>query len=141
MEDVSNVARVTHFKDEPLLHVRTLRLSRLADLLEAHTGKLRLLSGIEYMPSSQRFLVQQANSPLSIAFQDPDFRQQGLASDRFGDVMQFFDLSSRDAHFLFCYCHYAGGATGQVVAKRMRKLLNRRSGVGVWNWLRAVFQA
>ena len=37
-----------------------------------------------------------------------------------GDVMDFFELSDRDAHWLLCDCHHVGTMTGDSLAKRLR---------------------
>jgi hypothetical protein len=46
-------------------------------------------------------------SPLTIAYEDPVFRAQGLRTDELGDAIAFFDLSQGEAHYLLCACHYA----------------------------------
>jgi hypothetical protein len=100
--------------------IRRRRLLQLAEVLEHHEGQVRLLSGIEYYPVERRHDCREDNSPLSIAFSNPEFRREGLASDRFGDVMEFFDLSSGEAHHLFCDCHYPGRVSAQMIAHRVR---------------------
>ena len=53
-------------------------------------------------------------------------REEGLAGDRLGDAMAFFELSDRQAHRLFCDCHYSGSMTGAGLALRLRMLAQRR---------------
>jgi hypothetical protein len=89
-------------------------------LLEQHTGAFRLLSRIEFLPEDRRHSLRVDNSPLTIAYGDPVFRAQGLASDQFGDAVRFFDLTPREAHHLLCDCHYGRAATPQMVAGRAR---------------------
>ena len=100
--------------------IRRQRLHRLAEVLEGHQGPVRLLSRIEYYPEEERRAWREDDSPLYIAFGNSEFRREGLVSDRFGDVMQFFDLSSGEAHHLFCDCHYPGRVTSHMIADRVR---------------------
>ena len=102
--------------------IRRQRLQRLAEVLERHDGPVRLLSRIEYYPEEERRAWREDDSPLYIAFSDSSFRRDGLVSDRFGDVMEFFDLSSGEAHHLFCDCHYPGRVTSQMIADRVRSV-------------------
>jgi hypothetical protein len=102
--------------------IRQQRLLRLAEVLERHAGPVRLVSGIEYYSEEERRLWREDGSPLAIAFAEPEFRREGLVSDRFGDVMEFFDLTSGEAHHLFCDCHYPARVTSQMIAVRVRSV-------------------
>jgi hypothetical protein len=102
--------------------IRRQRLQRLAEAIERHEGPVRLLSRIEYFPEKERRAWREDDSALFIAFADPELRREGLVSDRFGDVMEFFALSSGEAHYLFCDCHYPGRASSQMVADRVRSV-------------------
>jgi len=62
--------------------------------LEKRKGaRLRTLRETEYKPVKERSALQQENSPLAVAFEDPVLRSAGLTSDRFGEVAPFFGLS------------------------------------------------
>src|SRR5262245_14120017 len=104
---------------------RRERLERFATLLERYNAPVRLLSRIEYLPRAERLLLREDQSPLTIAFRDPVLREQGLASDRLGDAMAFFDLTPGEAHHLLCDCHYAGAVTTHTMAARARAIANR----------------
>ncbi|WP_137391200.1 hypothetical protein [Rhodoligotrophos defluvii] len=121
--------------------VRRTRLERLAALLEEKSGVIKLLSGIEFMSRQERLALRADNSPLALAYADPVFRAQGLKSDKLGDAIAFFELSQREAHDLFCDCHYhsVGGITAQAVADRARSIARRTSLRDVWSKLRNVF--
>jgi hypothetical protein len=119
---------------------RRERMLRLATLLERHEGPLRLLSQVEYMPPEQRKSARTENSPLTIAYRDPVLRGQGLASDRFGDAVMFFDLSASEAHHLFCDCHYGPTVNAQAVARRTRSMANRVTMRHLWDSMRALFR-
>ena len=108
--------------------LRRARLERLAALLEAHAGTLHLFSSIEYMSKAQREVMQVDGSPLTIAYRDPAFRAEGLATDRLGDAATFFCLTARETHHLLCDCHYGAHAVGaQLVASRARRIAGKRS--------------
>lgn len=100
---------------------RSERLNRWADLLDAQAGRpLRALEDVEYVSPGVRRDLRKDDSPLAIAFADPVFRADGLASDRLGDAMTYFGLSDRQAHWLLCDCHYGGRMTASEVSGRVR---------------------
>jgi hypothetical protein len=96
-------------------------------VLEEHAGPIRLLSGIEYLSHNDFSTARCDCSPLALAFEDGVLRRQGLTSDRLGDAVTFFGLSSYEAHHLFCDCHYAALTDPRVVARRVRDLAEHRS--------------
>jgi hypothetical protein len=142
LEEIKPVAQVVAFGPNPSRAVRRERLERLAALLEQHTGPVRLLSRMEYLPESERMLLRDDRSPLTIAYQDAILRSQGLASDRLGDAMTFFDLSAREAHYLLCDCHhYSGTVTPQMMSARARSIAQRVSFGEVWENMRGTVTA
>lgn len=138
LSDLGPAAQIVTFGSSPSRAVRRERLERLALLLEKHNGPIRLLSGIEYLSGQDRRMLRRDNSALAIAYHDPVLRGQGLASDRLGDAVDFFDLSEREAHLLLCDCHYAGRVppTPAMLAVRARAFADRRNLRGLWNRLR-----
>lgn len=120
--------------------IRRDRLRRLATVLESYDGPIRLLSQIEHVPPRVRRQLRCDFSPLALAFQDDVLRREGLDSDRLGDAVTFFDLSQRQAHHLFCDCHYGAAITSRTVARRVRSMAERKS-VVEWSqmiWARLV---
>lgn len=107
--------------------LRRMRLERLAEVLAKHSGPVTLLTRIEYLPEQDRLPLRIDNSPLEIAYRDPVLRAQGLAGDRLGDGIAFFDLSAAEAHYLLCDCHYSGMVSGEMIATRARTIANRMS--------------
>jgi hypothetical protein len=107
--------------------LRRMRLERLAEVMARHSGPVTLLTRIEYLPEKDRLPMRIDNSPLEIAYRDPVLRGQGLAGDRLGDGLTFFDLSQAEAHYLLCDCHYSGMITGDMIAARARAISNRMS--------------
>ncbi len=100
---------------------RRERLERWARLLEANPdARLRPLKDIEFVPPGQRRLLRAEQSPLTVAYEDPELRAEGLKGDTFGDAVDFFQLSDRRAHYLLCECHYLTMPSSSEVAARVR---------------------
>jgi hypothetical protein len=104
---------------------RQERLERWASGLERHGGPLNALMRIEHLRPADFRAYQGPNTPLTVAFEDPVLRSEGLASDRLGDVLDFFEITKRDAHRLLCDCHYRGAMTGTALAARIRHQIRR----------------
>jgi hypothetical protein len=101
-------------------------LERWALALEKRKGdRLRTLRETEYKPVKERSALQQENSPLTVAFEDPVLRSAGLTSDRFGELARFFGLSHWQLHDLVCSCHFGETVSAEVVAARVRRLSGR----------------
>ena len=116
LEEVTKIAAIEPVaKSEEKPRRAAARASRAA-YSSAHPGRIRLFSMMEYVPVRERVKLRQDESPLSIAYRDPQFRQQGLTGDRLGDAIDFFGLSMREAHHLFCDCNYSGAITPGAVA-------------------------
>ncbi|MBV8888996.1 MAG: hypothetical protein JO305_04940 [Alphaproteobacteria bacterium] len=105
---------------------RRERLERWASVLE-RCGKSQLapLLGVEFLCEADRRALRAANSPLAVAYADPVLRGAGLGGDRFGDGLEFFGLSHRQAHRLLCNCGYLGSMTPTEVARRLRAMATR----------------
>lgn len=100
--------------------IRRRRLERLAEVLERHTGTVRLFSQLEAVPGRRRRTMRRESSPFAIAMLDPVLRAEGLGGDSVGEASAFFGLSSSEAHELVCDCHYFGPVNGHTVAERAR---------------------
>jgi hypothetical protein len=103
-------------------------LERWALALERRQGaRLRTLRETEYKPAKERSALQQDNSPLTVAFEDPVLRSAGLTSDRFGEVARFFGLSDCQLHSVVCGCHFGETVAAETVASRVRHLAGHAS--------------
>jgi hypothetical protein len=120
LSEVTQSARVSSGPGVSALALRRERLQRLAALLEAHRGPVRLLARMEYLSAEQRAQLRADPSPLTIAFRDPALRAAGLKSDRLGDAMVFFMLNEGQTHHLLCDCHYPATVTAEMIAGRIR---------------------
>jgi hypothetical protein len=120
LSDLSTVADVTTPKPTPALSKRE-RLDRWAEILERDPDRvLRTLDEIEWKPKAERLAMRADNSALTIAYLDPVLRAEGLASDRFGDAVEFFDISEHDAHIVLCSCHGGEAMQAEEAARRVR---------------------
>src|SRR3712207_5486022 len=100
LRDIADV----HDADQPPLS-RHARLKRWAEVLEREPRRrLKALEEIEAMPRTERHGHRVDDSPLAVAFSDPVLRACGLRGDRFGDALDFFGLTERQAHYLLCSC-------------------------------------
>ncbi len=108
------------------------RLVRWADLLDRQANRiLTSLMEVEYLPPRDRAEMQVDNSALSVAFEDPVLRAEGLKSDKFGDAVNFFELSEDEAHWVVCYCHHGRQVDARTVAGAVRDLARTR-GSSAW---------
>jgi hypothetical protein len=141
IRDQANVIPFAPSSREYLRALRRERLERFAAVLERHSGPVTLLSGIEYIPERERMMLRLETSPLSIAYADPELRRQGLAGDRLGDAMAFFQLTRSEAHHLLCDCHYVGMRTSpQMIAARARAIARRMTVGEAWAKFRSVLK-
>jgi hypothetical protein len=136
LDEIKSEANVVAFAPPSRQTLRRARLQRFATVLERHEGPVNPLSRIEYLPRPQRLMTRADDSPLTIAYRDTELRAEGLASDRLGDAMTFFDLSPGEAHHLLCDCHYMGMVTPQIVAARARTIAQRMTLREVWDKIR-----
>ena len=127
---LDELAQVATVETAPRLNrtqLRRQRLYRFADLLDSHCGPIRLLSRIEYLSPADRHALRGDSTPLALAYADTDFRRAGLAGDTVKDAMDFFDLSERQIHTLFCDCHLGPSTDARSIAAGIRSIAARRS--------------
>jgi hypothetical protein len=102
------------------------RLERWAAALERQGDRqLRTLFEIEHMPRARRRTMRADDSLLSVAFDDPILRADGLAGDTVGDVLAYFRISERELHDIACYCHNGPSRSGRSAAARLRGIATR----------------
>ena len=97
------------------------RLELWAEALEREGGRrLRTLYQIEYAPPAERALGRADDSPLSVAFNNPELRAAGLSGDTIGDATAFFGINESELHDILCFCHYGETMSADVAATRVR---------------------
>jgi hypothetical protein len=136
IEKLRHVASVESEPREAILS-RQERLERWALVLERNPKRpLRSLGEIEFAPRAERGLLRSDDSPLTVAFEDPVLRADGLRSDRLGDAIEFFDLSERQAHRLLCSCMNGWSMEAGSTARKVRRIAQSK-GLASW-WFAGV---
>jgi len=136
IDDLRDVAEVR--VAERALMTRREKLERWAELLGRDPARrLRSLGEIELKSPAERALMRSPDSPLTVAFDDPVLREQGLVSDRLGDGMAFFEISEEDAHQLMCSCMNGWSMSAGKVARGVNRIANPRRGLVTAAWLGA----
>ena len=127
-EEIRDVADIlpSYLQTHPLS--KRERLELWAEALERQgVLRLRTLFEIEYLPAAERALQRADDSPLSIAFNEPRLRAEGLTGDTIGDVAGFFSISQRQLHDIVCYCNSGETVLAQTVAMRIRAVVTREA--------------
>jgi hypothetical protein len=105
---------------------REERLVRWVEALEREPKRiLKPLHGIEFRKPDERRAIRADNSPLTVAYEDPVLRSEGLAGDRLGDAVDFFQLTEHEAHTAFCSCHLGSAFEASHAAGRIKALIER----------------
>lgn len=124
-KSLEQIAREADIHAGPALS-RRQRLERWAKLLEQQPERrLSTIEGTEFGTRRERAAKRADNSPLTVAFEDPVLRAEGLQGDRVGDAIEFFNLSEGELHRLVCYCHYGLMIAPGTVASRLRIMARR----------------
>src|SRR3954467_4449233 len=120
--EISRVADVHAIAPRPPL-TRVQRLERWAEALEREPDRvLTSLEEIEWKSEAERRDMRADDSALTVAFEGPMLRADGLASDRLGDAATFFRLTDAEAHFALCSCVYGQTMQAAVAARRVRMI-------------------
>ena len=122
VSEISRVADVHAIPLKPPL-TRVQRLERWAEALERDPDRvLTSLEEIEWKSEDERRAMRADGSALTVAYEDPVLRAEGLASDRLGDALTFFRLTDAEAHFALCSCVYGHSMQAGVAARRVRMI-------------------
>jgi len=136
LEQLQTIAEV-HSDTAALVLKRDERLRRWAELLERDPGRrLATLGGTEYQPASIRDRMRAEASPLTVAFEDPLLRAQGLADDSYGEAKRFFEMSDWQLHRVVCHCHFGETVRAGAAARCVRASIEPRTLLGrLRDWL------
>lgn len=109
---------------------RDERLRRWAAVLEARGAEpVTTLLAIEYRGEKHRRRLRCDGSALSVAFEDPVLRRDGLNDDTYDTARRYFELSAERLHRIICYCHFGRQARSSDVALAIRAELERPRGL------------
>lgn len=128
LDQVGRVAevRIDHALTSELS--RDQRLTRWAELLEAQPERrLNTLLGTEYQSWETRETMRVSGSPISVAYDDPVLRADGMKDDSYGEAKRYFSLSDQQLHEIVCYCHYGATMAAKTAAWRIRAMLSDAS--------------
>lgn len=135
LDDLKVVSKVHADPQAPELS-RNERLERWAWLLlRSPDRRLATLRGTEYEPPDVRHGMRASGSAISIAFEDPVLRGQGLKSDTYGDAREFFELDDWQLHGIVCYCHFGASMAAETAARCVRATISRPTGPGIFERL------
>jgi len=106
---------------------RSQRLERWAELLEMNPDRcLGALPGTEHQPSTIRQTMRSSGSPITVAFEDPILRAEGLEGDTYGDARRFFEVTDWQLHDIVCHCHVGATMPAGLAARRVRAAIGGR---------------
>ena len=109
---------------------RAQRLERWAMLLERNPDRcLAAFPGTENMTLDVRDKSQSLGSALSIAFNDPTLRAEGLKSDTYGESKRFFELTDWQLHAIVCHCHVGGTMKAGWAAVQVRSAIDKERNI------------
>jgi hypothetical protein len=116
------------------------RLQRWCELLAREPDRLlNTFPQTEYMNARDRDGLRCAGSALTVAFEDPILREEGLTDDRYGTAKRFFGLGDHQMHSMLCYCHHGMSVRAGSLASMLRSILPRTPRFGLIARLRRAF--
>ena len=133
LDQVRTIAEISTDQARPVMS-RGERLERWAQLLEREPYRpLATLYQTEHQTRDARGLMRSAESPVSVAFDDPVLRAEGLVDDSYDQAKRFFGLTDRQLHDIVCYCHYGATTTAAAAAHFVRAAMAEpKSGLFAW---------
>jgi hypothetical protein len=125
-DELGRVAELSHGRSRSETMSHEDRLRRWVQLLKEHPGRLLgTLYETEYRLPAVRNAMRCENSAISVAFEDPLLRADGLQGDTYGDAKTFFGLSDRQLHLVVCYCHNGTDMHAGTAARRLESFLRK----------------
>jgi hypothetical protein len=136
LDQLQRIAEVHPDRTRPAM-TREERLERWAMLLEREPDRrLGSLPGTEYQPAETRATMRSFGSPISVAFEDPVLRAEGLRDDSYGEAKRFFELTDWQMHDIVCYCHHGMSMTAASAARFVRAAIGGAAQAGLFARLR-----
>jgi hypothetical protein len=130
-DELGYVAEVSRARSHTATMSHEDRLRRWVQLLTEQPGRLLgTLYETEYRLPAVRDGMRCENSAITVAFEDPVLRAEGLLGDTYGDAKRFFGLSDRQLHLVVCYCHNGADMSARTAVRRMESLIPRASRQG-----------
>lgn len=112
------------------------RLRRWIELLREQPFRyVNTLRQTEYRSRLSRDAMRDDNSAITVAFEDPVLRRDGLHGDSYGDARHFFGLSDMQLHRVVCFCHNGFSVPSGVVARQLQSYLPKQKASGFFTRL------
>lgn len=133
LDQVRTIAEISTDQARPAMSRRE-RLERWVQLLEREPYRpLASFYQTEYQTRDARGLMRCADSPISVAFEDPVLRAEGLVDDSYDQAKRFFGLTDGQLHNIVCYCHYGATMTAAAAVHYVRAAMAEpKSGLFAW---------
>jgi hypothetical protein len=127
LDKLRHVAEIVPNWRDPRPLTKAERLEWWADALKREGGRrLTTLFEVEYQPPAKRVGLRADDSLLTVAFNDPRLRAEGLAGDTVGDAVAFFGISERELHEIVCFCHHGPTIAADTAAAQIRGAATRQ---------------
>jgi len=121
LDKIRDVAKIVPNWLNPRPLSRSERLECWAEALAREGGRrLTTLFEIEHQPPARRAALRADDSLLTVAFNDPRLRAEGLAGDTVGDAVAFFGISESELHDIVCFCHHGPTIAAHTAAAQIR---------------------
>lgn len=123
-DDLAEVAKVYGTAWPGKSMSKEARLRRWRDLLRSEPNRiLQTLFETEWQTIQARDAMRCDNSAITVAFEDPVLRAEGLAGDSYGDARRFFGLTNSQLHFALCYCYSGPAMSAGTAARRLERCI------------------
>lgn len=130
---------LTSVADAPVMSHRE-RLARWITLLERDPWRvLTALRDTEFVVPAVRDEMRADNSPITVAYEDPVLRSQGLKGDAYADARRFFSLTDEQLHDVVCHCWSGRTMMAGRAAHRVRMISLRPSRAGLLERIRSAW--
>lgn len=124
LDELGEVAKVYPEVERATPMTRAERLARWAELLDRWPERrLATLMGTEYQIGATLSAMRSDGSPITVAFEDPALRAEGLKNDTYGEAKRFFELTDWQLHDILCHCHFGADMSAAAAASRVRSAI------------------
>ena len=140
LDELGEVAKVYPQPKRAIPMSRGERLARWAELLDRWPERrVATLTGTEYQFGTALDAMRSPGSSITVAFEDPTLRAEGLKGDTYGDAKRFFELTDWQLHDILCHCHFGAEVSAATAASRVRTAI--QGGPGLVGRVRHLFGA
>lgn len=140
VDDLAAVANITGTTKSDRKMSKMERLRRWQSLLQADPGRvLQTLYETEYQTARARDAMRGDNTAITVAYDDPVLRAEGLQGDTYGDARKFFGLTDNQLHFALCYCYSGPAMSAGTAARRLQSCVPQLRQPGILRRMLSAF--